>query len=668
VIRLETAEDGFTVSLDGRKALVHTVRAPLLEMGSAEPLVRQRRGSFSLRQRHVARTRAKAWKMVASRDDFLDIEFEGLVRMTVREVAGALHISFSRYDSSFNRLWFRLPAVAGESIFGCGEQYSRLDLKGSVVPLWSEEQGIGRAHDLISVLANLRGGAGGTWHSTYFGQPSFISSERSYVHVRTTAYCVFDFKRPRTTSIATWAVPDEIVAGFSANAGASVGALSSLVGRQPALPSWTWDGAWLGVQGGSAELDRKLSAAKSAGAKVGAIWAQDWCGKRETSFGRQLMWNWQADRVSYPDLPDQIARLRRDGIRFMGYINPFLATEGPLYAEASKAGYCVKRADGSDYLVTITTFPAALLDLWNPEAFSWIKDVIKREMIGIGMAGWMADFGEYLPTDAVLHGGRDPLLAHNEYPELWAKANEEAIAEAGKQGQAIFFMRSGWSGTGRHTPAFWAGDQLVNWSRDDGLPSIIPAALSLGFSGAGLWHSDIGGYTTVAWIKRSRECLMRWTELAAFTPIMRTHEGNRPEANAQIWSDAGTLAHFARMTAIWSGLAPYHADTMTAYETTGLPPVRHTWLHYEDEPELRRLPYQFLYGRDLLVAPVVKPGKQLSEAWLPSDQWVHLWTSREFQGGPVTIEAPLGYPPVFYRASSPWAPLFEGLRRSVKKL
>jgi len=668
VIRLETAEDGFTVSLDGRKALVHTVRAPLLEMGSAEPVVHQRHGSFSLRQRRVARTRAKSWKQVASRDDYLDIEFEGLVRMTVRELSGALHISFSRYDSSCNRLWFRLPAVPGESIFGCGEQYSRLDLKGSSVPLWSEEQGIGRGHDLITMLANLRAGAGGSWHSTYFGQPSFVSSEHSYVHVETTAYCIFDFRRPRVTTIAAWAVPDEIVVGFSASAPDSIGSLSALVGRQPALPSWTWDGAWLGVQGGSAELERKLTAARSAGVKVGAVWVQDWCGHRETSFGRQLLWNWQADLAAYPDLPDHIARLRRDGIRFLGYINPFLATESRLYAEASQAGYCVKRGDGGDYLVTITTFPAAMVDLWNPGAFAWIKEVIKREMLGIGMAGWMADFGEYLPTDAVLHGGRDPLLAHNEYPVLWAKANAEAIAEAGKQGQASFFMRSGWSGAARHAPSFWAGDQLVNWSRHDGLPSVIPAALSLGFSGVGHWHSDIGGYTTVAWIKRSRELLMRWTELAAFTPIMRTHEGNRPASNAQFWSDAAVLAHLARMTAIWSGLAPYHADVMSAYQSTGLPPMRQSWLHYEDEPELRRLPYQYLYGRDLLIAPVLKPGKHLSEAWLPSDQWVHLWTSREFQGGPVTIEAPLGYPPVFYRAGSPWASLFEGLRRSVKKL
>ncbi|MBN2875633.1 MAG: alpha-glucosidase [Spirochaetales bacterium] len=668
MIHLEAAEDGFVISLDGRRALVHTTHAPLIEMGSAEPAIRQRKGGFTIRQKRFARVKARAWKQIAANDDFLDIEFEGLVRMTVRDAGSALRITFSRYDSTFNRFLFRLPATPGESVFGCGEQYSRLDLKGSRVPLWSEEQGVGRGHDLITLLANLWGGAGGNWHTTYFGQPSFVTSGRSYAHVGTTAYCVFDFRRAKTTVLSSWAVPDEIILGFAADAPGAVGALSERLGRQKALPAWTWNGVWLGAQGGYEELRRKLDAATKAGVKVGAVWAQDWCGRRITSFGKQLQWNWRFDRELYPNLPEDISRLRREGVRFLGYINPFLAIEGDLYAEASKAGFCVKKLDGSDYLVTVTTFPAAIVDLYNPDAYAWIKNVIKREMLGIGMAGWMADFGEHLPIDAVLHGGRDPLLAHNEYPVLWAKVNAEAIRESGKEGDVVCFHRSGWAGSSAYASAFWAGDQLVNWSRDDGLASVVPAALSLGFSGSGMWHSDIGGYTTVAWIKRSRELLMRWTELAAFTPIMRSHEGNRPESNAQLWSDPAILAHLARMSAVWTGLAPYHADVADAYVSTGLPPIRHTWLHYEEEPELRRLSGQYLYGRDLLVAPVTRPGKKLSTAWLPTDQWVHLWTSREFRGGEVTIESPLGYPPVFYRTDSPWASLFEGLRRSVKKL
>ena len=83
----------------------------------------------------------------------------------------------------------------------------------------------------------------------------------------------------------------------------------------------------------------------------------------------------------------------------------------------------------------------------------------------------------------------------------------------------------------------WAGDQTVDWTASDGLPSSITAALSLAVSGMGLSHSDIGGYTgSVALnVTRSKELLLRWAEYAAFTPLMRTHEGNQPAANHQVF-------------------------------------------------------------------------------------------------------------------------------------
>ena len=91
-----------------------------------------------------------------------------------------------------------------------------------------------------------------------------------------------------------------------------------------------------------------------------------------------------------------------DGIRFLGYLNPFLAVDGKLYPEARDRGLCVKKADGSDCLTVTTSFPAAMLDLTKPGTVEWIKGVIRDNMIGTGLSGWMADFGEYLPTDAVL--------------------------------------------------------------------------------------------------------------------------------------------------------------------------------------------------------------------------------------------------------------------------
>ena len=89
---------------------------------------------------------------------------------------------------------------------------------------------------------------------------------------------------------------------------------------------------------------------------MAGIWSQDWCGCRVTGFGYQVMWNWEWDRELYPDLDRKIPEWKARGIRFLGYINPFLALEKDLYRYAAEKGYCVKDKEGKDYLVTITTF------------------------------------------------------------------------------------------------------------------------------------------------------------------------------------------------------------------------------------------------------------------------------------------------------------------------
>jgi alpha-glucosidase len=91
-------------------------------------------------------------------------------------------------------------------------------------------------------------------------------------------------------------------------------------------------------------------------------------------------------------------------------------------------------------------------------------------------------------------------------------------------------------------------------------------------------------------------------------------------------------------------------------------------MHYEGDSQAQRLSCQYLYGRDLMIAPVLSPRAALTELYLPEDEWVHLWSSRGFRGGYVAVESPQGYPAVFYRAASPFAPLFDALRRTAKRI
>jgi alpha-glucosidase len=163
---------------------------------------------------------------------------------------------------------------------------------------------------------------------------------------------------------------------------------------------------------------------------------------------------------------------------------------------------------------------------------------------------------------------------------------------------------------------------------------------------------------------RSAELLQRWAEMAAFTAVMRTHEGNRPAENLQIDQNPEVLAHFARMTRVYRHLAPYLSQLSQEAAARGLPLQRPLFLHYEDDPRAYEGQNSYLFGPDLLVAPVIDSGARRWRTYLPGGEtWVHVWSGAEYAGGQdVEVAAPLGEPPVFYRRQSGHRALFNGLK------
>ena len=201
----------------------------------------------------------------------------------------------------------------------------------------------------------------------------------------------------------------------------------------------------------------------------------------------------------------------------------------------------------------------------------------------------------------------------------------------------------------------WAGDQNVDWSADDGLPSVIPAALSLAMLGHGYHHSDLGGYTTLFFLRRSKELFLRWAELSAFTIMMRSHEGNRPASNHQFDSDAGTLAGLGRMARLRVGLGPYFKALSDECSREGTPLLRPLFMEDEGDGEAWDIKSQFMLGPDLLVAPVLRKAARKRRLRLIGGTWVHLWSGKEYAGRSwVEVEAPIGEPPAFCRKGSVW--------------
>ena len=575
-------------------------------------------------------------------------------------------IAFHAADPGDNRLWLRLPATADEHVWGCGEQMSYLDLRGRRFPLWTSEPGVGRDKTTaVTRQADAEGRAGGDYYTTNYPQPTYLTSRRVAVHLETTAYCEFDFTASDHHLLEVWDIPDRLELTAAPSLIELVEALSLRFGRQPPLPDWVLGGAILGLKDGARSFER-LQAVEAAGARIAGLWCEDWCGVRQTSFGRRLFWDWRWNAGRYPDLPGRIAALRGRGIRFLGYVNPYLCNDGTLFLEAEAAGHLARNAAGGTYLVDFGEFDCGILDLTRPEACRWFADrVIGQEMIGLGLAGWMADFGEYLPVDAHLASGADATLIHNAWPVLWAEVNADAVARAGLTGEALFFMRAGFTGVQRHCPLLWAGDQCVDFSRHDGLQTAICAALSAGLLGNAYHHSDIGGYTSLFGLHRTPELLMRWAEMAAFTPVMRSHEGNKPSENLQVDGDPAVLAHFARMTRIYVHLAPYLRTLIAEASARGLPVQRPLFLHFEADQATHGIQDAYLYGPDLLVAPVHQAGAERWRTYLPAGaDWVHLWSGTPHPGGAAaTVSAPLGQPPVFYRAGTVHQALFEGAAR-----
>lgn len=574
----------------------------------------------------------------------------------------------------FNRIFLTYASSAGEHFFGFGEQFTYFDMKGKRVPIWVSEQGVGRGEEPITTGANLtNGGAGGNAFTTYLPIPFYMTNQMRALMLQNEGYSQFDLRSPDRAQIMAFG-GTLLATVFDGNSPAEIiSQYTELSGRMKPLPDWVHSGAIVGMQGGTEKVRQVWAELDQRGAPISAFWLQDWVGQRTTSFGKQLWWNWEVDYDRYPGWDEMVAELRADHIRVMVYLNPYVVdvSEKPnarrnLFQEALENGFLAKNKQGEPYLVLNTSFEYGMVDLTNPQAVYWLLSIIEKNVIGAGASGWMADFGESLPYDAVVSGSNTPAsLLHNRWPVGWAAINR-AVVENYPAEELVFFSRAGYTNSTRFTTLFWAGDQMVSWSAEDGIKSAVTGLNSGGLSGLAYNHSDIGGYTTITNplknYHRSKELLLRWMELNAFTTIFRTHEGNQPENNVQFYSDDETLDAFARWSKIYAALFDYRKTLVAEAAETGLPVVRHPFIHYPSDPQTWKISHQqFMLGPDFMIAPVTDPGADKVTLYLPAGEWVHVWSGQTYTGGQtVTVPAPIGQPGVFYVKGSAWGEDFAG--------
>ncbi len=654
--------NGFELTINDTPVLRHTTESPSIFVGKGQERMDMYRGNFDIEDYVVERV---ALRHAAVEGDNIVLSTDEGRPPKLRLHIAQDTVRIETLDPSINRFWLRTVAEKDECVWGGGEQMSYFNMRGRKFPLWTSEPGVGRDKTTeITFKADVSSKAGGDYYHTNYPQPTYISSRHYALHVETTAYSVFDFRRDTFHEIEAWAVPQHLEFFAADTFKNLVGQLSARFGRQPELPDWVYNGAIIGLKDGEQSFAR-LERIRAAGVKVSGLWCEDWVGLRHTSFGARLFWDWKANEERYPALRQKIAELADNNIRFLGYVNPYLCVDGSFFPEAEAKGYFAKNDAGETALVDFGEFDCGVVDFTNPDAMDWFAEtIIGQNMLDFGLSGWMADFGEYLPIDIHLSNGVDAKLMHNAWPTIWAEVNAKAVASRGKIGETLFFMRAGFSGVQAHCPLLWGGDQSVDFTRHDGLVTVMSGALSSGLLGNAYHHSDIGGYTSLFGNVRTAELIMRWAEMGAFTPVMRTHEGNRPRDNLQIDQDEAVLKHFARMTSIYVYLAPYLKALSKEAAETGLPVQRPLFLHHEDDRRTYEIQDAYLYGAELLIAPVWQAGQNERTLYLPKGaEWVHVWSGATHDGGQeVTVAAPLGQPPVFFRKDAENAGLFAGIR------
>ena len=379
-----------------------------------------------------------------------------------------------------------------------------------------------------------------------------------------------------------------------------------------------------------------------------------------SSYGDALGWNRGVGHLEFqpalfPDPSALLKKARDQHFEVVTHEYPVLHSDSPLFAEAAARGYLLDAgyeraaAAGANYRQG-----QRYIDFSNPAAAAWWW-AAHRELVRAGVAGWWLDGGEGPPAAATLHGGEGRLL-HNVYDRLRHEAFAAGEAADRPEQRVFLLCRSGAAGMQRFGAATWTGDVNNDFGT---LEAQIPLGLNTGMSGVPYWGSDVGGFFHA--VPETAELYARWFQLGAFAPIFRSH--------GWVWREHVPWAHGPRVEAICREFAelryrllPYTYSLAWQAYSEGLPLMRPLVLNYPDDPRVWQLGHQFLWGDDLLVAPVTREGATTWPVYLPAGVWYDFWSGARHEGpGGITVDAPLERLPLLARAGAilPLGPLVQ---------
>lgn len=344
------------------------------------------------------------------------------------------------------------------------------------------------------------------------------------------------------------------------------------------------------------------------------------------------------------------------GYKAIAYYNAYVSTTDERaaedYAFGRDNGYFVKLEDGTEFdtfMISAGPQQVATIDMTNPDAVTWFGTLLQRSL-DLSYDGFMLDFGEYLPPDAILHDGRTGWEAHNAFPIDYQRATWDFMTKA-KGNDFMYFARAGYTGTQAFIPVHWSGDPDASFDPAKGLPAQVRSGINAGISGIPIWGSDVSGYTCLNNPPADKDVFLRWVEFGALSPEMHEENACSGSMGGQekwtLYSDAETIAVYAKYAGLHTQLFPYIYAAAKEATETGFPIMRHPVLLHPEMPETYALDTEYWFGPALYVAPVVERAATSRDLVLPPGKWVDWWTLEPLASGKITRPAALDELPLF---------------------
>jgi len=378
--------------------------------------------------------------------------------------------------------------------------------------------------------------------------------------------------------------------------------------------------------------------------------------------------DWRFDSADWPDPDAMVSELAEMGVKLMVSVWPSISPLSENFDEMFESGLLIATDHGIPAITnwqdqgTDKPIGVSFYDSTNPEAREFLWRQVREHYYQHGIRVWWLDAcePEIKPAnfgDLRFAAGAGQEVA-NLYPREHVRAFYEGM-EAEGETEILMLCRSAWAGSQRYGALVWSGDIPATF---DSLHVQIRAGLSMAMSGIPWWNTDIGGFHGgVHSDPEFRELLVRWFQYAAFTPAFRLHGDRAPQLGLghdktggpnEVWSyGEEAYALIVQVLALRERLRPYLHEQMNLASETGLPPMRPLFVDFADDEVSWTIEDQFLFGRDLLVAPVTEYRARSRSVYLPSGaRWSNSYTGEQHDGGLwIEVDAPLEHIPVFAR-------------------